>query len=350
MKAIDDILLKAIEEGSLPGASYAIVNESGFIDSNTLGFFRLYPEKEKNRKDVIYDVASLTKVISTTTMIMKLIEENKLSLQTRVMDVLERFKHEEITVYHLLTHTSGLPADIRRAHTLKSRDEVLDKAYEAQLINAVGSSIVYSDIGFILLGQMIEKMTRKRLSDYAHEVIFKPLGMIDTSYHPDPNRCAPTELRSDLVYQGYLQGLVHDEKSFAMGGEAGHAGLFTTTHDVGLFMKAILNNTFVLKKETLDELFKVREIRTLDDGSKLARALGWDKPTGRSSAGAHVEFDQTIIHTGFTGCNMFIDRIHRIGFVMLSNDVHPTRETKGILKLRHEISNLVMLAQKGNEV
>lgn len=350
MKEIDDILLKAIEEGSLPGASYAIVNESGSIDGNTLGYFRLYPEKEKNRMDVIYDVASLTKVISTTTMVMKLIEENKLSLQTKVMDVLDRFKHEETTIYHLLTHTSGLPADIRRANTLKSRDEVLEKVYEAELINPVGSSIVYSDIGFILLGQIIEKITQRWLSTYAHDTIFKPLGMSDTSYHPEPCRCAPTELRHDSIYQGYLQGLVHDEKSFAMGGEAGHAGLFTTTHDVGLFMQAILKNMFVLKKETLDELFKVREIRITEDGFTLARALGWDKPTGRSSAGAYVDFDQTIIHTGFTGCNMFIDRKHHIGFVMLSNDVHPTRETKGILKLRHEISNCVMLAQKGNEV
>ncbi len=350
MKKVDQILLKAIEEGSFPGASYAIVNESGFIDSITLGYFRLFPEKETNKQDVIYDVASLTKVISTTTMIMRLIEERQLSLDTKIIQILERFKHEKITIYHLLTHTSGLPADIRRANTLKSRDEVLDKVYEVDVIHPVGDTIVYSDIGFILLGQIIEKITQKRLSDYAHEIIFSPLKMKDTSYHPDRKRCAPTELRNDLVYQGYLQGLVHDEKSFAMGGEAGHAGLFTTTHDIGLFMQAILSNQFVFKKETLDMLFKVREERMFEDGTHLARALGWDKPTGRSSAGAYVDFDETIIHTGFTGCNMFIDRKHKIGFVMLSNDVHPTRETKGILKLRHEISNLVMLAQKGNEL
>lgn len=350
MKSIDDRLLKAIDEGSFPGASYAIVNESGFIDQQTLGYFRLFPEKEINREDVIYDVASLTKVISTTTMIMHLIENNQLKLSTRLVDVLHRLKHPDITIYHCLTHTSGLPADIKRAHTLKSREDVLTKVYEAELINPVGAKIVYSDIGFILLGQVIEAITKQRLSEYAHDIIFKPLGMNDTSYHPDPSRCAPTELRQDTVYQGFLQGLVHDEKSFAMGGEAGHAGLFSTAHDIGLFMQSMLKKQSVLKPETIDELFKLREERKLEDGTHLARALGWDKPTGRSSAGAYVDFDETIIHTGFTGCNMFIDHKNKIGFVMLSNDVHPTRETKGILKLRHEMSNLVMLAQKGNEV
>jgi len=349
MKEVNEILLKAIEEGSFPGASYAIVDESGFMDLETLGYFRLFPEKELNRDDVIYDVASLTKVISTTTMIMKLIEDGLIHLHTPVKDVLPEFKHHAITVYHLLTHTSGLPADIRRANTLRSRDEVVEKVFSAELIHAVGEKIVYSDIGFILLGFMIEKLTSKKLPEFADEVIFKPLGMKDTGYYPNKERTAPTELRQDDVYQGYLQGLVHDEKSFALGGEAGHAGLFSTTKDIGLFIEAILRGKFVLKQETLDLLFPVREERILEDGTHLARSLGWDKPTGRSSAGMYVDFDETIIHTGFTGCNMFIDRKHHIGFVLLSNDVHPTRLTKGILKLRHEISNMVVL-KKGSRL
>lgn len=342
MKEINEILMKAINEGSFPGASYAIVDESGFIDLETLGYFRLLPEKEMNKKDVIYDVASLTKVISTTTMAMKLIELNKLSLDTYVKDILPEFRHQGIKVYHLMTHTSGLPADIRYANTLKSRDEVIFKAFEADLINSIGEAIVYSDIGYILLGLMIEKITGKTLPVFAEEVIFKPLGMKDTSYHPDKHRAAPTEYRNDLVYKGYLQGDVHDEKSFAMGGEAGHAGLFSTAHDIGLFMISILKGDSVLNKETLDLLFIPQEERTTDDGSKLIRSLGWDKPTGRSSAGLYVDFNETIIHTGFTGCNMFIDRKHNIGFVLLSNDVHPSRMTRGILKLRHDIANIVV--------
>ncbi len=347
MKEIDSILNKAIDEGSFPGASYAIVNESGFIDFSTLGYFRLLPEKEMNRDDVIYDVASLTKVISTTTLVMKLIELEKLSLDTYVKDVLPQFRHQEIKVYHLMTHTSGLPADLRRANTLKSRDEVIEKTFEADLINPVGERIVYSDIGYIILGLIVEKLSSKKISEYADEVIFRPLGMKDTSYHPDKKRTAPTEYRDDLVYKGFLQGDVHDEKSFAMGGEAGHAGLFSTTKDIGLFMIALLKNEFVLNTETIDLLFLPRERRIAEDGSETVRSLGWDKPTSRSSAGSLVDFDETILHTGFTGCNMFIDRKHKIGFVMLSNDVHPSRLTRSILKLRHDISNLA-LSKKGS--
>jgi CubicO group peptidase (beta-lactamase class C family) len=349
MKEVNDILLKEIEAGSFPGASYAIVNESGFIALETLGYFRLFPEKEKNHEDVIYDVASLTKVISTTTMVMKLIEDQKLRLDTPVCEVLKAFKHPEVTIYHLLTHTSGLPADIYRANTLKSRQEVIEKVYQSELIHPVGDKIVYSDIGFILLGFVIETLTGKTLSIFADEVIFKPLGMKDTGYHPMKEKAAPTELRNDTVYQGYLQGLVHDEKAFALGGEAGHAGLFSTTKDIGLFMQAILKGSFVLKNETLDLLFPMREERKYEDGTHLARALGWDKPTGRSSAGAYVDFDESIIHTGFTGCNMFIDRKHEVGFVMLSNDVHPSRLTKGILKIRHEIGTMVV-SKKGSRL
>ena len=112
-------------------------------------------------------------------------------------------------------------------------------------------------------------------------------------------------------------------------------------------MISILKKEFVLRKDTLDLLFPPREERTLEDGSKLIRSLGWDKPTGRSSAGMYVDFDETILHTGFTGCNMFIDRKHKIGFVLLSNDVHPSRMTRGILKLRHDLANLVV-SKKGS--
>jgi CubicO group peptidase (beta-lactamase class C family) len=342
MKAIDDILNGVIKEGSLAGASYAIVHVSGYMEIKTLGYFQTHPKKIKNKSSVIYDVASLTKVISTTTMIMSLIEGGRLSLKSKIKDILDRFIHPEITIYHLMTHTSGLPADIPRAKTLKSKDEVLDKVFSAPLISPVGETIVYSDIGYILLGLIIEKITGRSLDEVSQELIFKPLGMKHTGYHPKASTCAPTEYRNDDVYQGYLQGLVHDEKAFAMGGEAGHAGLFSTTKDIARFMLAILRKEFVLSNHTLDMLFMAQEKRVLPNENVLIRALGWDKPTMMSSAGSMVSFDDTILHTGFTGCNMFMDRKAGVGFVLLSNDVHPSRETKSILKLRHEIANLVM--------
>jgi len=165
--------------------------------------------------------------------------------------------------------------------------------------------------------------------------------MKDTSYYPDINRCAPTEVRDDDVYQGLLCGKVHDEKAFALG-ESGHAGLFSTVPDLLKFMNASLNHEFPLKDETLDLLFKVQQIKPDLNGRILKRALGWDKPTEGSSAGDNRCFDDTILHTGFTGCNMFIDRLQGVGFVMLSNAVHPKRTQNKIIGYRRKIGNMIL--------
>lgn len=342
IKEINALLKDGVKNGHFPGVAYCIVYSNGKRVCKHLGYKRLFPYKELNHGDEIYDVASLTKVISTTTMIMKLIEEKKLSLETKIYTILSRLKHEEITVYDLLTHSSGLPADISRASTLKNREEVLDRIYGMNLIYKKNEHIVYSDVGFILLGLVIENITQMNLDQYAKLVIFDPLDMKDTSYHPDILRSAPTELRNDDVYQGYLTGFVHDEKAFAMGGLSGHAGLFSTTHDIAKFILAILENKFVLNKETLDMLFPLREKKTHPDGNLLHRALGWDKPSNGGTAGDYVSFDDTIVHTGFTGCNIFIDRKHQVGFVMLSNAVHPKRNHNGIISYRNKIGNMIV--------
>lgn len=347
IKEINHVLNNAVDNHLIPGASYCICNSKGIIHCDDIGYKALFPEKIIHSKDVIYDIASLTKVISTTTLIMKLIEDGKLSLNSKVKDILPRFKHQNITVYDCLTHTSGLPADLKNASKLKDENEVLDKIYELDLIYMTGKHIVYSDVGFILLGKIIEQLTHEKLIDFAQKIIFEPLKMNQTTYRPNKDLCAPTEYRNDDVYQGFLKGDVHDEKSFAMNGNSGHAGLFSTAKDIAIFMISILSNQSVISKNTIDELFKVRLETDNLQGVQLKRALGWDKPTANSSAGEFVDFDQTILHTGFTGCNMFIDRKNDIGFVLLSNDVHPTRDSKGIIGLRPLISNLVV---KGKDV
>lgn len=343
MKQIDSYLLEGIEKQDFPGVSYAVVYKDGRIDTNFLGYKSLYPKKIKNEGNEIYDCASLTKVISTTTMILKLIEECKLTLETPVSSVLPRLKHKHITVYDCLTHSSGLPADIPNAYTLRNRIDVERNIYSFDLIYETGKRVVYSDVGYILLGWMIETVMSKSLDIFAKEVIFEPLKMTDTSYHPYRERCAPTELREDDVYTGYLQGLVHDEKSFALDGEAGHAGMFSTVHDLSKFILSILNNDErVLKKETVDSLFPLQKEDVSDKGSRLVRSLGWNKPTQGGTAGDQVSFENTILHTGFTGCNLWIEREKGIGFVMLSNAVHPKRNLNNIIYYRNRIGNMII--------
>ncbi len=342
MIEVTKILKKGVESGDFPGAGYAVIYKDGFIDYDFVGYRQILPKKILNTGEEIYDCASITKVICTTTMIMKLIESNKLTLDTKVSSILSRFMHKDISIYHLLTHSSGLPADITRAKTLKSREDVLNRIYDYQLINTVGTTIVYSDLGFILLGLIIEKLTKKTLDVFAKKVIFDPLGMAHSSYHPDPSMCAPTEFRDDDVYKGLLQGRVHDEKAFALGGIAGHAGLFSTPNDISLFILSILNNdSKVLQPATVEMLFPMR-IKNETEDKTLVRSLGWDKPTKGGTAGDLVSFEDTILHTGFTGCNIWIERSVGIGFVMLSNAVHPKRNLNNIIKYRNKIGNIVI--------
>lgn len=340
MNPLNTLFQTLIDQADVPGVQYAIIDEKG-IHLDALGHKRLLPYKEALHGDEIYDVASLTKVIVTTTLIMKLIEDGTIDVMDAISEVLPQFRHKHITYHDLLTHSSGLPADIPRASTLKNRQSVIDHVLHVDLSYETGKHIVYSDIGFILLGLAIEKLYHRPLDVIAEEVIFKPLGMHDSSFRPPSSRCAPTEYRNDDVFQGFLEGKVHDEKSFAMGGISGHAGLFSTAKDIAIFIDAILKNNHVLKPSTLDALFIPRVSLNGLNGQPLIRAYGWDKPQPMGSAGEHADFMQTILHTGFTGCNMWIDRKHHLGFVLLSNDVHPTRANKGLLPLRHTIANIV---------
>lgn len=347
MLEITNFLKKGVEKGDFPGAGYAIVYRDGFIDSGFVGYRQLEPFKIENTGEEIYDCASLTKVICTTTMIMKLIEENCIKLNNFVSEILPRFKHKKITIFHLLTHSSGLPADIPKAKTLKDKEMVLNRIYDFDLVNPPGKNIIYSDIGFILLGLIIEKITNKSLDEYAYEVIFKPLKMVDSSYHPLTERCAPTEFRDDEVFKGLLKGYVHDEKAFALGGEAGHAGLFSTVNDLAKFILSLLTNDgLVLKPDTVDKLFDLQVTDISDNKTRLVRALGWNKPTKGGTAGDMVSFDNTILHTGFTGCNIWIDRKNGIGFVMLSNAVHPYRDNNNIIKYRNHIGNIILSSRR----
>lgn len=340
---ITALLKKGVENKDFPGACYAVVFKDGTVVSDYVGNKQFIPNIIKNTGNEIYDCASLTKVISTTTMVMKLIEDGKLSLDTFVQEIISEFIHSKITIYHLLTHTSGLPADIPNAQGLRSRFDVERKVFEAVLINEVGGKIVYSDIGYILLGFIIEIISEKPLDIFSKEVIFNVLNMEDTGYSPDISRCAPTEMRNDDVYKGLLVGKVHDEKSFALGGLSGHAGLFSTTKDIASFILSILNNDEkILKKETVNLLFELQVRNTNKDNKELVRALGWDKPTKGGTAGDKVSFANTIVHTGFTGCNMWIEKELGIGFVLLSNAVHPKREKNGIMKYRNKIGNIII--------
>ena len=347
VKGLNNIMKEAVENGVFPGANYVIVTDKNEY-YGSFGNKSTYDSVEENNIDTLYDMASCSKVISTTTSILLLLEQGKLRLYDQVSLYVPELQHTKITIFDLMTHSSGLPADVSRANSVKSREELFEKIFSVELKYEKNQDIVYSDIGYILLGLVVEKISGKTLDVFAKENIFEPLEMYSTGYNPsDIQRCAPTELRNDEIVQGIVRGKVHDEKAYIMGGVAGHAGLFSCVKDLSNFIKMILNNgeykgKRFLSPATIDLLF-VPRVRK-QNGISLdydQRGLGWIVKGDYCSAG-DLASPETILHTGFTGTNIAIDRINRVGFSILSNRVHPTRSNVKMIPWRGRTGNYII--------
>lgn len=347
LNELNKIINDEIKCGAFPGAHYAIVTKER-IYLGCVGNKANVPNNESNTYDTLYDMASLTKVIVTTTCIYKLMEQGKLRTFTRVQKYLPEFKHSNVTIWHLLTHTSGLPAGITGLMQLKTREELMEKIFDTALVYETGTEIKYSDIGFILLGFIIEKIMKKPLNEVAKELIFKPLSMNNSAYNPvDKKRCAPTELRDDTLYQGIVRGNVHDETAFLLGGVAGHAGLFSNVVDIAKYIQMILNdgvyNEIVyFSKGIIELMYKIQVVEKHPTMQvSLKRGLGWIIGGSDTSCGDLIS-ERTIHHTGFTGTNIWIDKEREIGFCMLTNRVHPTRNNSLIFDSRGKIANYIL--------
>ena len=343
VEIIEKILKKYVDEGKLPGGTFGVVT----LDSEEYGHYgysQIAPEKKPNNIDTLYDMASCTKVVATTTMILKLIEDGIIALNDSVCKHLPQFPYENITIKHLLTHTSGLPGDDKRYKECKGKDELVKFMYSLSLNNEPGKVVEYSDFGYITLGLIIEKY-KGNLEDYANELIFKPLGMNNSMYNPyKKNRkedCACAELTEA---RGLIQGIVHDGKAYCLDGLSGNAGLFSCVKDLGKFCKMMLNDgSPILKKETI-ELLKHCETK----GLNLSRTLGWMFADKTTSCGDQIS-DVSLYHTGFSGTSIYIDFVNRLAIILLVNRVHPSRsDSESILKFRKEVHNTLLQNKKKN--
>lgn len=333
-KAIEELVTK----NATPGVNYAIIADDEKI-VGSLGLKGKYDiengeiiiKEEKNDIDTLYDLASLTKVISTVTIIFRLIEKNVLNIDDKVSKFLPRFKYDDITIYDVLTHTSGLPADYRTKDII-TYDEALGKLFSSDKETEKGV-FVYSDLDYILLGLIIEKVCNKKLDIVFEEEVAIPLEMSSTGFKPkNKKNVAPTEITKN---RGLVCGFVHDEKAFSMNGVAGHAGLFSNVNDLTNFCKMILNDGIYngkkyLEKNTIDIWF-----HPLVDNDQFKRSFSWfvgDNPNV-------IEGENSISFSGFTGPSISIDREKNVAIVLLANRVHPTRDNSLIKYLRGEISS-----------
>ena len=341
---------KAVAARAFPGAVLAVGYQGELVGLKAFGKFDYSRESPAVAADTIYDLASVSKAVATTTAVALLYQREKLRLDAPLVRYLPEFGgiagHDQITVRHLLTHTSGLPAYERLFRKAGDKQALLERIYAMPLAARPGQKFVYSDFGMILIGEIIERVVGQPLDQFLRRQVFEPLGMKDSFYRPPKSllaRIAPTE-QDKLFRKRLIRGEVHDEHAWVMGGVAGHAGLFSTARDLAVFAQMMLNGGAyggrrILERRTVEEFTSRAAGLT---GS--TRALGWDRPSRKgSSAGAHFS-PRSFGHTGFTGTSLWVDPEKQLFVVLLSNRVHPTRANQQIRKLRPAVHNAVVEA------
>ena len=340
LAGVDQIMNQAVERGVIPGGVVVVGHGGAVVYRKAYGMRALEPVKEAMTVDTIFDLASLTKPVATATSVMKLVEEGKIRLNDPVAAYLPEFGRngkENITIRQLLTHFSGLGADLELKTAWHGRGAAYQMAMETPTVLPVGSQFLYSDINFEVLGFVVEKVSGLGLDEYAARNIFGPLGMRETRFLPPAEwrgRIAPTEY--DENHQ-MLRGTVHDPTARRMGGVAGHAGVFSTGDDLAKFAQEMLTGFHVLTALTVEKMTTPQQPPT----APVLRGLGWDIDSPFSSNRGEFFPVGSFGHTGFTGTSMWIDPVTDSYVIILTNAVHPRGHNAGVVGLRARVASAV---------
>jgi len=360
LAAIDRVVQRSIEKKELPGAVVLVGHRGRVAWRKAYGSRAVEPQREPMTANTVFDLASLTKVVATATSIMILIERGEVRLRDSVVNFIPEMKgdgRDAITIEHLLTHTSGFAPDFDLRERWTGSDEARKRLYREPLRSTPGTRFVYSDIGYIALGEVVHRISGQPLDEFARRNIFVPLGMRDTGFKPDASltsRIAPTEKRrGQMSYLGdtaadagaegeqWLRGKVHDPTSFRMDGVAGHAGLFSTADDLAAYCRMILNGgslgaTRILSPMAVATMTSPHAVSS----EGLTRGLGWDISTTFSTNKGDLFPLGSFGHTGFTGTSLWMDPASDTFVVFLSNRVHP--DGKGdVASLRGRVASIV---------
>ena len=336
LDAIEPLVVQAIAEKKLPGAVVLIGQGDRTLYRKAIGHRALAPSPEPMTLDTVFDLASLTKVIATTTSVMMLVEDGKIALNDRVSQFVPGFaRHgkDDITIRHLLTHMSGLRPDLDLTEPWTGSDTAVARAIEEVPLSPPGTRFVYSDINFLLLGDIVRRVSGAPLDRFSHDRIFAPLGMTSTAFLPPPswrNRTAPTERCTPFGWPcdgpdaTLLRGVVHDPTARRMGGIAGHAGLFSTADDLATFCRLLLAGGTYRQTRVLAPLTLARMTSPATPaGERNVRGLGWDIDSTFSSNRGDLMPAGSFGHTGFTGTSVWLDPASGLFVIFLSNRVHP---------------------------
>ncbi|MGN6820716.1 MAG: serine hydrolase domain-containing protein [Sphingomonas sp.] len=341
-----------VAKKAFPGAVLAVGQHGRLVALKAFGKLDSAPDAPPMPVDAIFDLASLTKVIGTTTAAEILYDRHKLDLDAPVVRYLPEFGgtpgHDRITVRNLLTHSSGLQSADGLWRNAKDRQGLLRQIYAVPSLTPPGTKYVYRDTNIILLGEIVERLSGLPLDRFLQREVFGPLGMKDTGFRPSSallSRIPPTE-QDDTFRHMLVHGVVHDENSYVMGGVAGHAGLFSTARDLATLAELYLDHGSYRGKR----LIKASTIALFETPQNIppgsSRALGWDMPTPGGFSGP-LASPHAIIHTGFTGTSIYIDPDRDAFIILLTNRVNPTRNNPLIGQARPAIHTALLSVLDG---
>lgn len=352
LSKIDVVVKKAIDEKKIPGAAILVARKGKVVYKKAFGYSSIEPEKIILKDDMIFDLASVSKPIGTATAVMMLVEEGKLRLTDEVRKYIPDFspfidkdgKHEHAKIYHLLTHTSGLPP-YTNADTVKmlyggaAGDSLMSHIARLPKNNPPGAKFDYSCLGFITLANIVKIVSGKSLKDFDEEYIFKPLKLKNIGYVPDEEmkkKCVPTEKTDGVI----LCGVVHDPLARLQKGISGNAGLFSNLDDLSVMVQMYLNGGEYNGTRILSPLTVKLMTSIYEPVKKAGRGLGWDIASDYMGQRGDIFPLGSYGHTGFTGTSIIVDPFSQTQLIILSNRVHP--DGKGeIMQLRKDVANIV---------
>lgn len=346
--AVDELIKYELNTGTFPGAVLGIMNSQKMLYSKAFGQAQKTPMEREMKLNTIFGLASLTKVIVTTSSIMKLIEMGKINLYDYLKEYFPELPEDkkEITIYHLLTHSSGFQAMVKLWDKDLDYQQKIKYILDLNLENEVGAVINYSDPNFILLGELVQRVAGQNLNEFSQNQIFKPLKMLNTAYKPlkniegiGKNDIAATEYCS--WRDRMIVGEVHDENAYALGEISGHAGLFSNLEDLSSFVRMLLNKGSFKGERIFSKLIVKTMIKNWTKALNQNRALGWDLINNFRSSGGILLSDKSFGHTGFTGTSIWIDPELELGIILLTNRVHPSRNNVDLISLRPRLHNLI---------
>lgn len=340
--SVRQIMDRAARDRAFPGAIAVVGTRSRVITTYAVGHLDWAPSPAPDAH-TLWDLASLSKVIGLTSGMMQLVDEGRISLDAPVQRYLPAWTgphKDRVTIRHLLTHTSGLPAFKAYDEITHDPDSLAKLMFGTQLDTLPGVRMVYSDIGAYMLGRVLEKVSGETLDGYLHGHVFQPAGMTETMYNPPASlipRIAPTEV--DPRRGGLVRGKVHDERAYYLGGVSAHAGIFSSAFDLTRFAHMYLRNGVIDGVHVLP----ASQIAVFTKRQVADRALGWQKPNGTNSAG-HFMSPEAFGHTGFTGTSIWMDPTNNVFIILLSNRVDPTRANTRIGRVRVALADAVLSA------